>query len=157
MTRLLRKIARVLAALGVLVLLLFAVVSGLIWLTIPGVRQDATLPGLSAPVDSAFDTDWVPRIHAQSDTDAATALGFVHARDRMFQMDLMRRAASGRRSELIGPATLPLGRMCRPLGGRRPAGGVGPACLTGPGAWRPGARAPPPGGGPSPQRGCSGA
>ena len=121
MTRLLRTIARVLAALGVLVLLLFAVVSGLIWLTIPGARQDATLPGLSGPVDITFDTDWVPRIRAQSGTDAAAALGFIHARDRMFQMDLMRRAASGRLSEIVGPATLPMDRMSRTLGLRRHA------------------------------------
>ena len=121
MVRLFRTTARVLAALGVLVLLLAAIVSGLIWLTLPGVRQDATLPGLSGPVDIAYDTDWVPRIRARSDIDAAAALGFVHARDRMFQMDLMRRSASGRLSEIVGPATLPVDRMSRTLGLRRHA------------------------------------
>ena len=54
-------------------------------------------------------------------TDAAAALGFVHARDRLFQMELMRRAASGRLSEIAGPATLALDRSMRTLGLRRRA------------------------------------
>ena len=45
----------------------------------------------------------------------------LHARDRMFQMDLMRRAASGRLSEIAGPATLRIDRMMRTLGLRQRA------------------------------------
>lgn len=116
-----RKLARALAAIGVLLLLLIAIATGLIWLTIPGAHQSASLPGLSGPVDIAYDADWVPRIHAQTDLDAAEALGFLHARDRMFQLDLMRRAASGRLSEIVGPVTLPMDRMVRTLGLRRRA------------------------------------
>jgi penicillin amidase len=63
----------------------------------------------------------VPRIHAASALDGATALGFIHARDRMFQMELMRRAASGRLSEIAGPVTLPLDRQTRVLGLRQRA------------------------------------
>jgi penicillin G amidase len=117
----LRKLARTFAAIGVLVLLLIATATGLIWLTLPGGQQTATLPGLSGPIDITYDADWVPRIHAESDTDAAAALGFVHARDRMFQLELMRRSASGRLSEIVGPATLPMDRMIRTLGLRRHA------------------------------------
>ncbi len=110
-----------LAAIGMLVLLLAALVVGAVWLTTPGAREKASIPGLSGPVDIAYDTDWVPRIHAQSEQDAAAALGFLHARDRMFQMELMRRAASGRLSEIAGPATLPLDKMMRTLGLRQHA------------------------------------
>ena len=87
----------------------------------PSSRQTASIPGLSGPVDITYDADGVPRIRAGSEQDAATALGFLHARDRMFQMELMRRAASGRLSEIAGPATLPIDRMMRTLGLRQRA------------------------------------
>jgi penicillin G amidase len=121
MTPLLRGAGRALAAIGVLVLLLATLAVGAVWLTIPGTQQAATLPGLSAPVDITLDADLVPRIRAASESDAATALGFLHARDRMFQLELMRRAASGRLSEIAGPATLPIDRMMRTLGLRQHA------------------------------------
>ena len=110
-----------LAAIGVVVLLLAALVVGAVWLTIPGAGQTASVAGLSGPVDITYDADWVPRIRAGSEQDAAAAIGFVHARDRMFQMELMRRAASGRLSEIAGAATLPLDRMMRTLGLRQHA------------------------------------
>jgi penicillin G amidase len=121
MTTLVRGFTRLLAAIGVVVVLLAALVVGAVWLTIPGTRQTASIPGLSEPVDITYDADWVPRIHAGSEADAAAALGFLHARDRMFQMELMRRAASGRLSEIAGPATLPIDRMMRTLGLRQHA------------------------------------
>jgi penicillin G amidase len=116
-----RGTARVLAAIGVLVLLLAALIVGALWLTIPGSNQTAVIPGLAGPVGVAFDADMVPRIQVTSELDAAAALGFVHARDRLFQMDLMRRAASGRLSEIAGPATLRIDRMMRTLGLRQRA------------------------------------
>ncbi len=76
----------------------------------------ARIPGLSAPVEIDFDGNGVPRIHAANERDAAAAIGYVHARDRMFQMELMRRAASGRLSEIAGPATLPFDRQMRVFG-----------------------------------------
>ena len=110
-----------LAAIGALALLLAALVAGALWLTVPRSQQTASLPGLSASVDITYDADGVPRIRAGSEQDAAAALGFLHARDRMFQMELMRRAASGRLSEIAGPATLPIDRMMRTLGLRQHA------------------------------------
>ena len=121
MNPLLRGIARALAAIGVLVLLLTALVVGAVWLTMPNTRQTLSIPGLSGEVNVTYDADRVPRIRAGSEQDGATALGFLHASDRMFQMELMRRAASGRLSEIAGPATLPLDRMMRTLGLRRHA------------------------------------
>src|ERR1700733_12801168 len=116
-----RGTRRLLFWVGFVVLLLTAVVTGMLWLTLPPRSQQTRIPGLSGPVDIGFDTDGIPRIHAANATDAAAAMGFVHARDRMFQMELMRRAASGRLSELAGPATLPIDRMMRVLGLRRRA------------------------------------
>ena len=106
MRAVIRGTRRLLFWLGFVVLLLAAVVTGMLWLTLPPRSQQARIPGLSGPVDIGFDTDGIPRIRAASATDAAAALGFVHARDRLFQMELMRRAASGRLSEIAGPATL---------------------------------------------------
>jgi penicillin G amidase len=116
-----RLLRRLLTALGVIVLLVVTVATGILWLTLPPRSQQARIAGLSGPVNIGFDRDGIPRIRAASATDAAAALGFVHARDRMFQMELMRRAASGRLSEIAGPATLGYDRTMRTLGLRRRA------------------------------------
>ena len=105
---------------GVLVLVGLAI-AGLLWWSLPPATQRAAIPGLSGPVDIRLDQDGVPRIHAATALDGAAALGFVHARDRLFQMDLMRRNASGRLSEIAGPVTLRLDRTMRVLGLRRRA------------------------------------
>jgi penicillin G amidase len=121
MRAVIRGTRRLLFWLGFVVLLLAAVVTGMLWLTLPPRSQQARVPGLSGPVDIGFDTDGIPRVRAASATDAAAALGFVHARDRLFQMELMRRAASGRLSEIAGPATLATDRLMLMLGLRRRA------------------------------------
>ena len=111
-----RWLRRVLLAVTVPPLLLLAVAGAAIWWTLPADRESMAIPGLTAPVDVTFDADGVPRVHAANDRDAAAALGWVHTRDRLFQMDMMRRAASGRLSELAGPATLPFDQQMRVLG-----------------------------------------
>jgi penicillin G amidase len=121
MRALLRNARRLLSWLGFALLLLAALISGVLWLTLPPRTQQARIPGLTGPVDIGFDADGIPRIRAASAIDAAAAIGFVHARDRMFQMELMRRAASGRLSEIAGPATLAYDRTMRTLGLRRRA------------------------------------
>ena len=62
-----------------------------------------TLPSLSAPVDVERDALGVVTIHAANETDAMRALGYVHAQERFFEMDLMRRLAAGELAELFGP------------------------------------------------------
>lgn len=120
-----RRVLRVLAVLAAsvagLVLVAACAAGVLVWKTLPAAHEEARIPGLSAPVAIAFDADGVPRIRAATMTDAAAALGWVHARDRMFQMELMRRAASGRLSEIAGPATVPIDRQARLLGLRHEA------------------------------------
>lgn len=104
-----------------MLLLLVALAGGAIWLTLPSASRTDRIAGLSGPVDITFDADWIPRIRAANSLDAAAALGYIHARDRLFQMELMRRAASGRLSELIGSATLGFDRQMRTLGLRQHA------------------------------------
>jgi len=72
-----------------------------------------TLQGLSAEVKIERDRNGVPTIRGNNRLDVAQALGFIHAQDRFFQMDLMRRQAAGKLAELFGPAALPMDREVR--------------------------------------------
>ncbi len=65
------------------------------------------LEDIKAPVAVYYDVDGVPHIEAGSQEDAYIALGYVHAQDRLWQMELMRRLAAGRLSELFGKKLLP--------------------------------------------------
>jgi penicillin amidase len=116
MRRTLRLARRLVAVLLILVLLAAGGAGIALWSTLPPSEQTLDIPGLSGPVEIGFDRLGIPRIQAANETDAATALGFVHARDRMFQMEMMRRAASGRLAALLGPKALPVDRMMRTLG-----------------------------------------
>lgn len=62
-----------------------------------------TLPGLTGLVNVHFDTFAVPHIYAENETDAYYALGYVHAQERLFHMELLRRLAKGELSEIMGP------------------------------------------------------
>jgi penicillin amidase len=72
------------------------------------------LLGIAAPVGISRDALGVVTIEAGSETDAVRALGFVHAQERFFEMDLARRSAAGEMAALFGPAALPLDRDRRP-------------------------------------------
>lgn len=72
-------------------------------------------PALSAPVTIGRDSAGIVTITAQSGQDAYVALGFVHAQDRLFQMELMRRLGTGRLSELFGLRTLKTDKLMRLL------------------------------------------
>lgn len=87
-----------------------------------GLTLRASLPPLdgtrdapiSATVTIARDALGVPTVQGSTRDDVAYATGFVHAQDRFFQMDLLRRVAAGEMAALIGPAALPLDRRDRP-------------------------------------------
>ncbi|MGE0224024.1 MAG: penicillin acylase family protein [Acetobacteraceae bacterium] len=121
MRTILRGLNKLLVAIGIVALLLVFLIGGALWLTLPSGHQQARIPGLSGPVDVTFDDDGVPRVRAGNERDGVAVLGYLHARDRMFQMELMRRAASGRLSEIAGPVTLPIDRNMRMLGLRHRA------------------------------------
>lgn len=61
----------------------------------------------------------IPYIVAKNEDDAAFALGYVHAQERLFTMDLIRRAGEGRLSEIFGSSTLPFDEMFRTIGIKR--------------------------------------
>jgi penicillin amidase len=76
-------------------------------------RGTAAIPGLSSNAVVQFDSLGVPTITAGSREDAARALGFVHAQERFFQMDLQRRQPAGELSALVGPRALDVDQEMR--------------------------------------------
>ncbi|MEZ5463760.1 MAG: penicillin acylase family protein [Lysobacteraceae bacterium] len=78
-------------------------------------------PGLQAAGSISYDAEGVPTVIADSDEDAAWLMGYAHARDRFFQMDLLRRTASGTLAELVGSPGLSQDIELRTLGLRRAA------------------------------------
>lgn len=77
--------------------------------------------GLAAPVEIFRDAWGVPHIYAQNMHDLLFGQGFVHAQDRLWQMDFQRRLVSGRLAEVLGPPLLDVDRRMRILGMRRVA------------------------------------
>lgn len=83
--------------------------------SLPQLDGEIKLAGLGAPVRIMRDAHGVPHIFAENHTDAARALGYIHAQDRMFQMDISRRVTQGRLSEIIGKDGLDYDRLFRTL------------------------------------------
>ena len=105
-------------ALALLLAGLAAAGGGWVWLraSLPQLDGEMPLSGLSAPVEVVRDRHGVPHILAQSEEDALFALGFVHAQDRLWQMEMNRRIGAGRLAEVLGPAALDTDRLLRTLG-----------------------------------------
>ena len=116
-----RLLLRLFLALALLVAL--AAAGGYLWLrqSLPQLEGTLALSGLTAPVEIVRDRYGVPHIYAGSVEDAYFALGFVHAQDRLWQMEMNRRIGSGRLSEALGAATLDADKFLRTLGVRRVA------------------------------------
>lgn len=83
---------------------------------LPDLTGRVAVAGLQHEVGVYRDEDGVPHIFARTAADGYRALGYVHAQDRLFQMDLMRRLASGRLAEAIGSMGLENDRFMRTLG-----------------------------------------
>jgi len=84
--------------------------------SLPQTTGSLSLPGLERPVRVMRDAHGIPTIQADSRHDLYMALGFVHAQDRLFQMDLQRRAGAGRLAEIVGNPALASDRFMRTLG-----------------------------------------
>lgn len=109
------------SVLSVLLLLLAAAGGWFYWqlrASRPRLEGTVALPGLGAPVTVARDALGVPLVRGAARSDVARALGYLHAQDRFFQMDLLRRRGAGELAELFGAAALPLDRSTRVHGFR---------------------------------------
>jgi penicillin amidase len=96
--------------------------TGLTWLghgRLPQIQGKLNVSGLSAPVEVIRDRWGVPHIYAGNAHDLFFAQGFVHAQDRLWQMEVNRRTATGRLSELFGPIALDTDRTVRTFGFHR--------------------------------------
>jgi penicillin G amidase len=116
-------VARARAAVGIAA----GVAAGLVGVAAAGVRValrrplpqttgQLAVPGLNAPVEVLHDRWGVPHIYAASNADLFLAQGFVHAQDRLWQMELHRRTGYGRLAEIFGVRALESDRFLRVLG-----------------------------------------
>jgi penicillin G amidase len=120
-----RRWKKVLLTVAVLILVLLLVLAGAgTWLVRrpwPKTQGTIAVPGLTAPVEVIRDEWGVPHIYAQDEHDLFFAQGYVHAQDRLWQMEFNRRVAGGRLSAAVGGSTLETDRFLRTLGLRRSA------------------------------------
>src|SRR5258708_29796434 len=107
---------RILTSLVAIVLLILTGIFIYLQTTKPTYSGELSLQGLKAEVEVLYDQYGVPHLYAQNAEDAYFALGYVHAQDRLFQMEMLRRAAGGRLSEVLGEDLLPVDKLFRTLG-----------------------------------------
>ncbi|HEU4813782.1 MAG TPA: penicillin acylase family protein [Xanthomonadaceae bacterium] len=102
-------------ALALLILIVLLIIAA--WLalraSLPALEGEQPLTGLAAPATITRDAIGVVTIDAASEADAYRALGWVHAQERFFEMDLMRRTAAGELAELFGPMAVDVDREIR--------------------------------------------
>ena len=111
--RILKKVLKILAVLSIIIVIGLFVFKNSLQPTYNGTLQ---LASLQDKVDVFYDNYGIPHIYAQNELDARRALGYVHAQDRLWQMELMRRLAAGRLSELFGEKLVRVDKLFSGLG-----------------------------------------
>jgi penicillin G amidase len=114
--------ARAVAAI-VIALLVIASVASYLYLrrSLPQIDGTVAVSGISAPIEIVRDADAIPHIFATTLPDALFGLGYVHAQDRLWQIEFQRRIGHGRLSEIFGAAAVPQDRFLRTVGFGRAA------------------------------------
>ncbi|MEX0363045.1 MAG: penicillin acylase family protein, partial [Allomuricauda sp.] len=97
-----KKLKKVLLVLAGLVLIVAIGVFVFVQSLKPDYDGKISLAGISNEVNVYFDDYGIPHIYATNEKDATKALGYVHAQDRLWQMELLRRVAKGKLSEVFG-------------------------------------------------------
>ncbi|MBI5955703.1 MAG: penicillin acylase family protein [Chloroflexi bacterium] len=120
-----KVVGKILKLLGILlVLVLLAALAGgylLVQRTFPQTSGTARAPGLKGRAEVHRDTWGVPHIYAENMEDLFFAQGYVHAQDRLWQMEMNRRIGAGRLSEIFGKVTLEQDLFLRTMGFKRVA------------------------------------
>ncbi len=99
---------------GVALILLIA--AGLLYrVLLPTYHGTETVKGIQASIEIVRDVHAIPHIYAQSPTDAAFAMGYAHAQDRLWQMETQRRVGAGRLAEIVGERAIETDRFIRTL------------------------------------------
>lgn len=84
--------------------------------SLPDYSGNVEVSGINNEIEIYRDSLGIPYIFSESEEDAAFSLGYVHAQERLFQMDLMRRAGEGRLSEVLGAKTVAFDKLFRTIG-----------------------------------------
>ena len=108
-----RSAGGIMAVIAIALLAAAATLTGSLLGSRPILAGNRPLPGLSASVQIERDANGVPTLTAANRLDLSRAMGFVHAQERFFQMDLLRRAGAGELSALVGPIGLRVDRERR--------------------------------------------
>ena len=116
MVKWLQACSHVMWRLGAVIDLVAVIASVVLHRPLPRTSGRQRFKGLSNHVQVVRDCWGIPHIFASNDTDLFTALGYVHAQDRLWQMELNRRVAHGRLSEVLGPTATSSDRFVRVLG-----------------------------------------
>ncbi len=109
-------IKKVITVIFLFAVVLVSVATAYLYYLKPTYNGTLKLTGIKNKVDVFFDDYAIPHIYAQSEEDAWTALGYVHAQDRLFQMELLRRVGGGRLAEIFGKDLVDVDKMFRTLG-----------------------------------------
>ncbi len=116
---------RILGKIAALALLVLVVAATGLWLwlhqSLPKIDGEVGAPGLKAEVEVLRDADGIPHIFAKSERDAWFAMGYVHAQDRLWEMEFQRRIVDGRLSEFLGELAYDTDKLMRTLGMARMA------------------------------------
>jgi penicillin amidase len=108
-------------ALGIALVLSLSITLAYLYCAQSNISGKRTIKGLGDSVVITFDETDIPHIKANSQTDAFFALGYLHASERSWQMEVNRRIASGRLSEILGKDAVNIDRFIRTLGVKRAA------------------------------------
>lgn len=111
---------KIIRRLLIVLIIIILLASAAVWVYLislrPQLKGEVTIHGLKQPVDVYYDNFGIPHIYAQNEEDAYCALGYVHAQDRLFQMEMLRRAAAGRLSEVLGADFVKTDKFFRTIG-----------------------------------------
>ena len=105
------------AGAGALVLLgVLLALGSCTWFALPSYDGSESVAGLDAPVEIVRDAHAIPHIYAKSPRDGAFAMGYVHAQDRLWQLEMQRRIGAARLAEVVGEPGFKTDRFLRTLG-----------------------------------------
>lgn len=111
------KIIRlVLFTIIVIAIVISAIITSIRAVMSPDYRGELSMNGLSAEVEVYYTDHGIPHIYAETEIDAYRAMGYVHAQDRLWQMDLLRRVGGGRLSEIFGADLIEADKYFRTIG-----------------------------------------
>jgi len=111
-----KNIKRILVSIVLIAFVFLIVVVISVQLMTPDYKGTKYLDGLTEEVEVYYDTYGVPHIYGKTEEDAFKSLGYVHAQDRLWQMEVLRRIGSGRLSELFGSDLIETDRLFLTLG-----------------------------------------